>query len=331
MADQVKITLPADPRFRNTPRNPTHQQDLEDIRRWTRECQMQLRSLAEQLQALTDMVNNLDGGGGPGTPGQPGASGPPGPQGPPGPPGPTGATGTAGTTGPQGLQGPPGKPVGRWDFQGITSVHGLRKAYRGTRASSSPTGDNPATLIAAATEYTDDEYRALETKDGVEITQSTPPGGWGYHIYKINIGVLTSVTAVLAQAYARTVSGGIGYLQIGLWTGSYWAMDGSFSNGPLWISAFSSQNLPSFRDAAGYAYILISHLSADRVVAVDYVSLELTNSASPSGEAGTFPPGVIAMWDGPLEGIPDGWVLCDGTNGTPDLSGQFIQAIGPGG
>lgn len=36
------------------------------------------------------------------------------------------------------------------------------------------------------------------------------------------------------------------------------------------------------------------------------------------------PRGVIAMWSGRISDIPSGWVLCDGTNGTPDLRDRFI-------
>ncbi len=34
--------------------------------------------------------------------------------------------------------------------------------------------------------------------------------------------------------------------------------------------------------------------------------------------------GIISIWHGLLADIPDGWVLCDGTNGTPNLSTKFI-------
>ena len=34
--------------------------------------------------------------------------------------------------------------------------------------------------------------------------------------------------------------------------------------------------------------------------------------------------GSIAMWSGVADEIPRGWVLCDGTEGTPDLSGLFL-------
>jgi len=39
--------------------------------------------------------------------------------------------------------------------------------------------------------------------------------------------------------------------------------------------------------------------------------------------------GIICGWHGAIVDIPDGWVLCDGNNGTPDLRNQFI--IGAGG
>jgi hypothetical protein len=42
-----------------------------------------------------------------------------------------------------------------------------------------------------------------------------------------------------------------------------------------------------------------------------------------------LPPGMIMMWNSTAATIPTGWQLCDGSNGTPDLRGQFI--IGAGG
>ena len=40
------------------------------------------------------------------------------------------------------------------------------------------------------------------------------------------------------------------------------------------------------------------------------------------------PNGVILMWSGNSDDIPDGWALCDGNNGTPDLRGRFIIGSG---
>lgn len=38
------------------------------------------------------------------------------------------------------------------------------------------------------------------------------------------------------------------------------------------------------------------------------------------------PSGVIVMWSGTIASIPTGWVLCDGSNSTPDLRNRFIVA-----
>jgi microcystin-dependent protein len=43
---------------------------------------------------------------------------------------------------------------------------------------------------------------------------------------------------------------------------------------------------------------------------------------------GAVPKGAILMWSGAR--IPEGWALCDGRNGTPDLRGRFVVAAGKG-
>ncbi|MGJ0848301.1 tail fiber protein [Tissierella praeacuta] len=41
-----------------------------------------------------------------------------------------------------------------------------------------------------------------------------------------------------------------------------------------------------------------------------------------------LPRGIIAMWSGSIANIPEGWALCDGNNGTPDLRDRFIVGAG---
>lgn len=57
----------------------------------------------------------------------------------------------------------------------------------------------------------------------------------------------------------------------------------------------------------------------------------------PDNEGGTIsvstlaqgiPSGGIIMWSGAINDIPDGWVLCDGTDGTPDLQDRFVAGAG---
>ena len=43
---------------------------------------------------------------------------------------------------------------------------------------------------------------------------------------------------------------------------------------------------------------------------------------------GTIPVGGIIMWSGSYASIPKGWALCDGNNGTPNLTGKFVKAAG---
>jgi len=40
--------------------------------------------------------------------------------------------------------------------------------------------------------------------------------------------------------------------------------------------------------------------------------------------------GMIIMWSKPIAQIPNGWALCDGTNGTPDLRDRFIVGAAAG-
>jgi len=40
------------------------------------------------------------------------------------------------------------------------------------------------------------------------------------------------------------------------------------------------------------------------------------------------PEGVISMWSGSISDIPDGWTLCDGTDGAPDLTNRFVVGAG---
>lgn len=38
----------------------------------------------------------------------------------------------------------------------------------------------------------------------------------------------------------------------------------------------------------------------------------------------SFPSGGIIIWSGSADNVPTGWHICDGTEGTPDLTGKFV-------
>jgi len=59
------------------------------------------------------------------------------------------------------------------------------------------------------------------------------------------------------------------------------------------------------------------------VYTVDWADLSRINPIVELQKAAT-PVGAIVMWAGSIGAIPEGWALCNGANGTPNLSGKFI-------
>ena len=60
--------------------------------------------------------------------------------------------------------------------------------------------------------------------------------------------------------------------------------------------------------------------------------MNINNPANPlkkkTEESFSVPPGGIIIWSGASNAIPEGWALCDGKNGTPNLMGKFILGYG---
>ena len=57
---------------------------------------------------------------------------------------------------------------------------------------------------------------------------------------------------------------------------------------------------------------------------------EYINNKMLSLKTEIIPIGSIIIWAGLVSKIPDGWVLCDGQNGSPDLRSRFIIGAGKG-
>lgn len=77
---------------------------------------------------------------------------------------------------------------------------------------------------------------------------------------------------------------------------------------------------------AGYTYKFVIKTSANVLIqTLDNLYPILQNSTAVGD---TIPAGLIAMWSGSTGSIPSGWLLCDGTNGTPNLRNSFIVGAG---
>lgn len=60
----------------------------------------------------------------------------------------------------------------------------------------------------------------------------------------------------------------------------------------------------------------------------DYITTRVLEfkEAKQNGNVGYLTPrGAIIIWSGTIVNIPSGWILCDGTNGTPDLRSKFTR------
>jgi len=53
-----------------------------------------------------------------------------------------------------------------------------------------------------------------------------------------------------------------------------------------------------------------------------------TTAFATAAALAVFPSGGIILWSGAISAIPSGWVLCNGSNSTPDLRNRFVVGAG---
>lgn len=58
------------------------------------------------------------------------------------------------------------------------------------------------------------------------------------------------------------------------------------------------------------------------------VTTDNTQIATTAFVRDIIPTGIISMWSGSIASIPSGWLICDGTSGTPDLRDRFVVGAG---
>jgi hypothetical protein len=58
------------------------------------------------------------------------------------------------------------------------------------------------------------------------------------------------------------------------------------------------------------------------------VTTDNTQIATTAFVRDIIPTGIISLWYGAIVNIPTGWLICDGTNGTPDLRDRFVVGAG---
>lgn len=113
----------------------------------------------------------------------------------------------------------------------------------------------------------------------------------------------------------------------------------------------NGQTIPVYCDGTNF-YALVTgsatnfavagNLSATGNLSVTGTSTFVGIPSGPTAAAGTsttqlattafvtaaIPAGVILLWSGSIASIPSGWLLCNGTSGTPDLRDRFVVGAG---
>ena len=74
---------------------------------------------------------------------------------------------------------------------------------------------------------------------------------------------------------------------------------------------------------------ILSGAAAAGVTSTEFGYLDgVTSAIQTQITSSLFPAGGIILWSGSTASIPSGWVLCDGSNSTPDLRDRFVVGAG---
>lgn len=250
--------------------------------------------------------------------GAPGAKGDPGSIGPPGPQGATGATGAVGPKGDPGEKGEKGDPGDKGDKgdpgpQGLQGVPG-EAGPQGLRGDKGDPGKTPfigengnwwidgTDLNVPATG--DSSWVSYMKYPGLAVAPMTPPD--------VKMIVLTSLTCPVPPLESAGI-----VIVDNTPVESVMAIDDASAPRGVYIctATFKGENA---NNSAYYNALLTS---------ASYIGAQ---GSTEGGDvyAVRVPIGTITIWSGEVSNIPDGWYLCDGTNGTPDLRNKFVLGSG---
>ena len=91
-----------------------------------------------------------------------------------------------------------------------------------------------------------------------------------------------------------------------------------------------TENVPGYWDEDHQLELYKSHVRRDGAAGALEVHGDVRYDGMLADRFGELlPPGVIVMWHGSTADVPAGWLLCDGTDDTPDLRNRFIRSAEP--
>jgi hypothetical protein len=141
-----------------------------------------------------------------------------------------------------------------------------------------------------------------------------------------------------ASSYTNAINGVSGEIDwisktVSLTAGVYdfrWAYhkDRSLHKGDNVVRVDQIEIDPLERGAASLKGLVVVHKRGVGINTFNPTATLEVNGKIKDKDGYVVPKGVIVMWSGPVNEIPRGWQLCDGTNGTPNLKDRFIVGAG---
>lgn len=107
---------------------------------------------------------------------------------------------------------------------------------------------------------------------------------------------------------------------------TYTTVNGNIANtNPIVLDAYGRTPSEVWMQA-GFSYkLVIQTASAVTLQTLDNIYPILQSASTTTSP---FTTGMIIIWSGSIGSIPIGWLICDGTNSTPDLRNRFIIGAG---
>lgn len=239
--------------------------------------------------------------------------------------GPQGIQGIQGETGPQGLQG----------IQGIQG-DGLEYNWSGTELGVRVEGDAEYIYVDLQGPQGETGPQGLQGIQGETGPQGDPWSQWqGDWI----AGTYQSLDAVAHDGSSWIAN--VTTTQEPSDAATDWdklaakGLDGAGTGDVVGPASSITNNFASFDDATGKLIKDSGKKAADFESALGNPSIDdqVVSSKTDGTRSWVTPPdgfvsGMIMMWSGSIATIPTGWVLCDGTNSTPNLQNRFVIGAG---
>jgi hypothetical protein len=191
----------------------------------------------------------------------------------------------------------------------ITSIN-ASNISAGTIANARTTADsaNGASTIVAR-----DSNGSFSANVGTFTTIS----GDGSAISNINASNISSGTVASARVSGSyTGITGVGTLTAGTWNATTIAV----ANGGTGVTSSTGTGSTVLSASPTFTGTPLAPTAA--------VTTDNTQIATTAFVRDIIPSGIISLWSGSVASIPSGWLLCNGSNGTPDLRDRFVVGAG---